>query len=399
MMSNISDERLIVAAVKGDCQAMDELKDRALYGQYGINTTLKKRKCSDAEIKLLEPHIVEMVFDDLHTYGFSQPFHIYGYRLSLAMSHSSYKNDKDAQRIDKENLKDKVVPNAATLYSSAEPKHPPLEEIDLEIRRLVSLLNRSPDMKTGTSCSGHPTTDYDPYGGYLILRPIGSPHKTVDFLVGLLMRLDNSSTVSNAEAIIDRYKEVDAEELYYSGVPIVVVNISFSFYVCHREEKDRLEIWKHLIACIKELIPIDEELTTEVSTPEIAMQLLQKALQNLPFLFSSTLVTSQEGYLGIVLSSVADLAVCQWFSTLASQLNVRLDKAGYTAFPDAEGAIPFAEKWVFRLRPFLNQELIPLPHLLTPQWEPRTREDHLKIWKLLENTVAEQLEHEGVNTA
>ena len=49
-------------------------------------------------------------------------------------------------------------------------------------------------------------------------------------------------------------------------------------------------------------------------------------------------------------------------------------------------------KWSFRLRPFLNQELMPLPHLLTPQWDPRTREDHLKIWQLLELVVAEQLE-------
>ena len=93
-----------------------------------------------------------------------------------------------------------------------------------------------------------------------------------------------------------------------------------------------------------------------------------------------------------MLNTQADLAVCQWFSALADRLYSRLDEAGYKVSPNVEGAVPFAATWTFRLRPFLNQELIPLPHLLTSRWEPRTREDHLKIWKLIELAVAEMLD-------
>ena len=58
---------------------------------------------------------------------------------------------------------------------------------------------------------------------------------------------------------------------------------------------------------------------------------------------------------------------------------------------DTEDDEPFTAKWCFGLQPFLNQELLPLPHLLTPKWEPRTRDDHPKIWKLLALAVEEQL--------
>lgn len=32
-----------------------------------------------------------------------------------------------------------------------------------------------------------------------------------------------------------------------------------------------------------------------------------------------------------------------------------------------------------------------MPHLMKYHWEPRTREDHLKIWKLVELAVEEQI--------
>ena len=79
------------------------------------------------------------------------------------------------------------------------------------------------------------------------------------------------------------------------------------------------------------------------------------------------------------------------FSAVANQLHESLDKAGYMGSHDTEDNTPFTAQWFFDLRPFLNQELLPLPYLLTPKWEPRTREDHLKIWKLLELAVEEQL--------
>ena len=415
-MSNISEKRLIVAAVKdGDSNALEELKERLISGQYGIRPIINRIPCADAERKILEQRIVENIINDLHAHGFEESIQTYGFRFATHFA-IQYRNNNEFRLSDIDSPKEKVVLIANN--DPEEPKHPPLEEIDLEIRTLVSLLNQSPDIKTSGSCSGHPQwvpDKWTQYGGYLGIRPISSPRKTLDFLVGMLMQLDNTVTPTNnayltaaleiedntrddntisAEAIRERYKQADAEDLYCSGAPIVLIGVYFRFYVCHREENHSLEIWKQLIARIKELIPEDRELTAEVDTPEMAMQLLQKALHRLPFLFSATLTTSQEGYPGIVLNTVADLALLQWFSTLADRLHECLDNAGYVSCPNAEDDMPYAEKWSFTLRPFLNQECIPLPHLLAPQWEPRTREDHLKIWKLLELAVAEQVECE-----
>ncbi len=416
-MLKVSDERLVVDAVKGDCKALEELKERAIYSQYGIYDALNSMRCSNDEKKYLEPQITEIVFSDLHNYGFINSFNTFGYRLA-ALTARLYKENNTDQLPDKESLKEKVVPNVPLSNAHVNPKHPPLEQIDLEIRSLVSLLNRSPDIQTTLSCSGHPnqgewkTCKWSPYGGYIALKPASSVGKTLDFLICLLMWLDNTSMSTNdtdlpvlqqmkrdtqqdnttsAKAIRKRYKQVGAESLYCFGGPIVLLGISFRFFICHREEKNRLEIWKELIMCLKEFIPEDESLDAEVDTAEIASQCLQKALQRLPFLFSATLVTSREGYPGIVLNTQANLVVCQWFSALAAQLYARLNETEYAESPDTAENPSFIMKWSFTLRPFLNQELIPLPHLLTQQWKPRTPEEHLKIWKLLELTVAEML--------
>lgn len=400
-MSNISDERLIVAAVKGDSEALEKLKERVIFGKYGIRTTLKKMQCPDSAIKGMESQIIRYVFNNLYDYRFIAPFHTHAYRLAVNRA-LQYKRNNGRQQPDKERLHEKLAPPALSTLSNAalEPKHPPLEQIDFEIRSLVSLLNKSCDIKTaGSSCSGHPNREewqlgsWNPYGGYIGLRPIGSPCKTLDFLIGLLARLDNKHTLpDDTIAIRERYKHVGAETLFHSGAPIVLVRVSFHFFVCHCEESCRLEIWEQFIDSLGALIPDAAERSTDVDTPEKAAQLLQQVLQRLPFLFSAKLLTSREGYPGIVLNTMADLAVCQWFSRLVFvQLHERLSKAGYVGASDAAGNTPFAEKWVFGLRPFLNQELIPLSHLLTPRWEPRTREDHLNIWKLLELAATEQL--------
>lgn len=419
-MLKVSDEKLVVAAVKGDCKALEELKERAIYSQYGINDALNSMRCSNDEKKYLEPKITEIVFSDLHNYRFIYPFQTFGFRLA-SLTAKIYKENNTDRLPNKESLKEKVVPNVPLTLSNAhvKPKHPPLEQIDLEIRSLVSLLNQSPDIQTTLSCSGHPnqgewkTCKWSPYGGYIELKPVSSVGKTLDFLNCLIMWLDNTNMSTNdtdlpvlqqmkrntqqdnttsAKAIRKRYKQVDAESLYFSGGPIVLLGVSFRFFICHREEKNRLEIWKKLIVCLKEFIPEDESLDVEVDTAEIASQCLQKALQQLPFLFSATLVTSREGYPGIVLNTQANLAVCQWFSALAAQLYAHLNETEYAESLDTAENPPFIMKWSFSLRPFLNQELIPLPHLLTQQWKPRTPEEHLKIWELLELTVAEMLD-------
>ena len=83
-MSEISDERLVVDAVKGDCQAIELLKKRV---KSYIRIALEQgARCRDAEIKVLEPQILEKVFNSLDAYRFLQPLQVWVWRLALNMA-------------------------------------------------------------------------------------------------------------------------------------------------------------------------------------------------------------------------------------------------------------------------------------------------------------------------
>lgn len=245
-MSNISDERLVVAAVKGESKALDELIERAIFGKHGIRTVLKRNQFTCEEMKRFELHILELVFNKFYDYEFSGSFETDGFRFATLLV-SMYKENSEVRLFDKADLKEKALPDTTMALNNAPiiPKHPPLDEIDIEIRTLVSLLNQSSNIKRITSCSGHPSNEESKrqqYGGYLRLKPIGSLRKTLDFLVGLLMRLDNTillhdntilastpqidqttrqGNITSIKSIRERYIHVDAETLFFL-VPLLL---------------------------------------------------------------------------------------------------------------------------------------------------------------------------------
>lgn len=395
-MSNMSDERLIIAAVKGDNPAIEELKERALSR---IRTTLGQRltfQVDTEHFEDLERQIVEEVFNHLHQYTFQSPFLSWVHRITFNVAIA-------------ENRKHNNVATTEVVKSDTGVKDPPQTEvcidydaIDYEIRPLVHLLNQSPYIQTTSSCSGHPDQEkwqqrrWDQRGGWIHIKPVGDPRGAFDFLVNLLVCLDNTCALetessSCADTIRQRYRQADADKLFQSGGPIALMRVSFSFFACHPEEKHRLKIWKQFTVSVKALIPDCHELSAEVDTSDSAAKRLHQILHRQSFIYSTELVRNREGYPGIDLYTIADLNLLKRFSAVANQLHECLDGAGYMESHDTEDGTPFTAKWFFSLRPFLNQELLPLPHLLTPEWEPRTREDHLKIWKLLELAVEEQL--------
>ncbi len=390
-MSNVSNERLVTAAVKGDNRAIEELKKRVLSR---IRTTLEERLTFEVDtehLERLERQIVEEVFNYLHSYTFTSPFLSWVHRITFNIAIA-------------ENEKHNNVAATDVVKSDTRAKAPPktVMPIDYEIRPLVNLLNRSPYIQTTSSCSGHPDPEkwqkrrWDQRGGWIHIEPVGDPRGAFNFLVNLLMCLDNTCTLetaddSCADTIRQRYRQVDADELFQSGGPIALMRVSFSFFACHPEEKHRLEIWKQFTVSMREWIPDCDELSAEVDTSDSAAKRLHQILRRLSFMYRVQLVRNREGYPSIDLYTMADLNLLKQFSAVANQLHACLDKAGYMGSHDTEDGTPFTAQWFFSLRPFLNQELLPLPHLLTPKWEPRTREDHLKIWKLLELAVEEQL--------
>lgn len=82
-MSNISDEKLVAKAAEGDPKAIRELKERAIFGKYGIRKGLKKMGCTDEDITVLEPKIVEILLANIPKYRFTTPFLVYVYRLTV----------------------------------------------------------------------------------------------------------------------------------------------------------------------------------------------------------------------------------------------------------------------------------------------------------------------------
>ena len=393
-MSNISDERLVIAAVKGDDRAIEELKERVLSR---IRTTLGQRLKFEVDTKHLERQIVERVFNNLHKYTFTSPFlsWVHGITFNVAIAENRKHNNVAATDVVKSDTGVKDPPQTEVPID--------YEAIDYEIRPLVNLLNRSPYIQTTSSCSGHPdqvkwqTRRWEQRGGWIHIKPVGDPRGAFNFLVNLLMCLDNTCALetednSYADTIRQRYLQADADKLFQSGGPIVLIRVYFSFFPCHPEEEHRLGIWKRFTVSMRALVPDCDELSAEVDTSESAAKRLHQILHRLSFMYRAQLVTNREGYPGIDLYTMADLNLLKRFSAVANQLHASLDKAGYMGSHDIEDDTPFTVKWFFGLRPFLNQELMPLPHLLTSKWEPRTREDHLKIWKLLALAVEEQLE-------
>ena len=366
-MSNISDERLVIAAVKGENRAIEELKERVLSR---IRTTLGQRLTFEVDTKhleRLERQIVERVFNNLHKYTFTSPFLSWVHRITfnVAIAENRKHNNGVAADVVKNNTRAKDPPKTVM-------------PIDYEIRTLVNLLNRSPYIQTTCSCSGHPDQEqwqkrrWDQHGGWIDIKPVGDSRGAFNFLVNLLMCLDNTCALetedsSCADTIRQRYRQVDADKLFQSGGPIALMRVSFSFFACHPEEKHRLEIWKQFIISVRELMPDCHELSAEVDTSDSAAKRLHQMLHRLSFMYRVQLVRNREGYPGITLYTIADLILLKRFSAVANQLHEYLDGAGYMESHNTEGDTPFTAKWFFGLRPFLNQELMPLPHLLTPK--------------------------------
>ena len=395
-------QKLVIAAVKGNNEAIKLLKNRA---KSGIQTALEKGSVQGKgnDIKVLESQVLEKVFDALSDYTFQSPFQTWVYRIASNVV-VQHKKNKIMQRPIGRSHGEKLPPKVPMTLShtSIRDKHPPLMTIDPEIRSLVALLNQSSDIQTFSSCSGHPKQgEWNPYGGWMSMIPTGNPCRALEFLVGLLALLDNTIAMkavnhehrdkrASVDAIRKRYYQVDADKLFQSGVPIAIVSVSFQIFVFHPEVARRLQIWKQLIMAIRNLITDTDELDSVINTPEIAVKCLQKAFQQLPFVYSVKLVAGPEEYSGLHCRMKVDLALCQWCLDLANRINLFFHSAEYLG-ANARADKHFSAKWTFSLHPFLNRGLIPLPHLITTPLKPRTREDHLKIWELIELAVAEQL--------
>ncbi|MDE0086335.1 MAG: hypothetical protein OXU23_11515 [Candidatus Poribacteria bacterium] len=83
-MSNISDEKLIKAAIEGNTKAKNTLKDRV---QSVVLPAIKKRgiQSSDEDVKVLANQIEEKVLNALHQFRFRVSLETWVHRISVNM--------------------------------------------------------------------------------------------------------------------------------------------------------------------------------------------------------------------------------------------------------------------------------------------------------------------------
>ena len=83
-MSNISDEKLIKAAIEGDTEAKEMLKDRI---QSVALPTIKKRGIQDfdEDVKVLANQIEEKVLNALHQFRFQISLQTWIHRITVNM--------------------------------------------------------------------------------------------------------------------------------------------------------------------------------------------------------------------------------------------------------------------------------------------------------------------------
>lgn len=315
MMSRVSDEHLVVAAVKdGDREAVKIL-----------DTRIKAIIASQTLPQALQEEVRQKILTQLHKYLFVGSFQKWVHRIA----HNASIKYNNQQFFDRKPQNEKSPKTSPVLNRSPiQAKLPPLEEIDLEIRSLVSLLNESPHIRTTCSCSGHPnqeewkTREWDPFGGWIHIKPTGDPRAALEFLTTFLARLDNTAAVEtvlgirqeddvSTDTIRRLYQQADAEGLFRSGGPVVIIGVYLSLFVCHQEKTHCLQMWRQLIDSIRDLITDKEEICPEIDTPEMASRCLREELHRLPFIYRVELRTDADGYPGLHLYTKADLALCQ----------------------------------------------------------------------------------------
>jgi hypothetical protein len=273
-------------------------------------------------------------------------------------------------------------------------QQPSLNEIDKEIRSLVYLLNQAPYIQTYASCSGHPSMpERDWKDGWITIEPVGNPDKLWDFSEALRARLDNTTATKVIQyyseqqylyhdKVFELYKKMGAEELFFSAVPILTINLSFTLCrFCTTHEKGLL-IWKKILDAVQEFIPHNADGRISVNTREESAKLLIKLLDSVPQIRGIALLFDRHDRWRVEFEAMGNRNSFQWCWNLVSHAHEILSQEKEFQ-PQEDGRRQFLAHGHFILRPVVRTGSV-----------ERTREDHLKIWKLIELTAQELIHRE-----
>lgn len=265
--------------------------------------------------------------------------------------------------------------------------------IDKAIRDLVYLLNEVPFLETSSSCSGHP--DYykshsrtDVWrDGEICLDPIEEIDQAWNFFEFIRTRLDNSRGIELSRFVkkpfyINRplgfYQQVNGEKLYTSSIPILAINFWSLIWLNVPFEKLHL-MWDIVLKITQEFISSREKLPP-IETPKVGAETFVNLLQSVPHIQEILAFNRQSlSRGGLNIFWVWNRDSIRWGWNLMNYLKTHIEE---------EEIKHFYFRTSFAIKPIVKRDNL-----------QRTREDHLKIWKLIELAVREFLDGETTESA
>lgn len=271
--------------------------------------------------------------------------------------------------------------------------------MDPEIRSLVALLNEVPCIQTHASCSGHPQMPAREWrDGWISMRPIGDPCALWDFLDYLRARLDNTlgakllilypeqryPHVEYSDEVLELYRKVKGKELYDSSIPIFTTYLTFTLcpFITHFDEALRIRIWEKIIVAVQEFTHNSKDSCMTINTPKTAAALLVEHLRYIPHIQSIILLQDNYNRWRVKFWAMGDRNSCQCCWDLVNHVHATLSREEEFR-PHADGRPKFLACGLFVLRPIVKNRDI-----------ERTREDHMKIWELIELATREYISAE-----
>lgn len=267
-----------------------------------------------------------------------------------------------------------------------------LNEVDEEIRDLVRLLNKVPVIETTSSCTGHPNTPTTEWWeGAIRIAPTDEVGLCWDLLDNICSLLDNTRGSKRSQTAKDDpyfnrtrklYRQVGGESLYASAIPVLRVE-PHSIIAPSAPVENLPSAWNVILSSTQKYISSREALPL-IETPRAGAEAFVNLLQSVPRIQE---ITARPGR------------------------NNRFDPTGL--YPDAWWVVKILYPWnrssvlwgwdfMKHLRTQFDREVGSLAPLsgftLIPNVRrgdlQRTREDHLRIWKLIELAVREILRSE-----
>jgi len=284
--------------------------------------------------------------------------------------------------------------------------------IDRAIRDLIYVLNKSPFVETCSSCSGHPDffrnirrTNRRSEGEIKII-PIGDPGETLNLMEFICDRLDNTRGMNSigkepCSAYTNRtfslYKQVGAEALYASSIPILTSHVESFLQVETTMEKLRL-MWQIALRICREYtssslaFPLSAFNTRNrlIDKPKDGSKALVNLLEQVShiqaiYVFNRELSSPKNpknSYTGgAFIYLMMNRNSIMWGSNFVEYLKARLENElnsfnRANKYPKSK----IRSGTIFSVRPMVKRGKI-----------SRSRDDHLKIWKLIELAAREYI--------